>query len=778
MRGLAIAALALAGPKAAAERAPGVLAPPAELKAYLESEAQDGAADDPEPLRSWRASLDAALRRGGRDAALAALTPASGLTREQMSRLVQLWLESEADNATTDESQRVGRYAALAAESGRAPLVLSVAAAAMKLDCDQGRFDALMAGARDRVTEAWTLAQAADCTDWYRRFIALAGPRAGPALVRLLGSEDMERAEKLPLAAWLASEAGLAHVREADRAAVRLRIRHALLAALLGAGLRTEALTLVDALSAADRAAVIDGPFPRLETEMDGLPLLLPAHSDEKQGLREDLAAALALAGRRAEAETLFAGLTNLAEARQRLACQTAIEATTARVCRNPWSSDDLVLLLDYFLHRPTEDPYLIAESRGASSLGADEGVGSELFCRVFADPGYKPLCTAARNRARRMNQLEAEHEDAARATARQLDSAGFAELAELRAHYATALGLDAQPVAPSWRGTTVVPAPSPFEARPLPGGPGRPATPVKLTGLALPQGYSPVRAERSGQRLVVVSLSQNYDPTGEVSGGGYWVHLSQDGGRTFERPLYTGLAQYFPYEVEEASPLPMIDGDALDLAVRVRELDTASITYPPVGLRMRREQKGLYLHIPLAELRRDSDGDGLTDIAAHHLLLDRPPGSRPTLLARTDGYQCEGTDAAEREALAAVLGQVLHLSARAIVEPVDRPRGELLADLKGAAAGADQPIFISGDSAAFRCIAIDRLAIVYSDSELERLRTMTPDFHAVEFGPLILNRAHDRGFMTWSTGWAGGTVRVRRTGAAWRVDTIGSWIT
>ena len=181
----------------------------------------------------------------------------------------------------------------------------------------------------------------------------------------------------------------------------------------------------------------------------------------------------------------------------------------------------------------------------------------------------------------------------------------------------------------------------------------GRAATEDKswLKSLApLPGGYELVRVERDGKRVVAISVSQNYDPTGEVSRGGYWVHLSDDGGRTWQNPLYTGLADLYPYVVLPDSKMPLMNGDTLNVAVDVQELDTASITYPPVALRSLRRETNLYVKIPLAELKRDSIGDGMSDIAREHLLLTphAPGGSdnqTPLLVGTGVSAKCRLTE-------------------------------------------------------------------------------------------------------------------------------------
>ncbi|MFD2138435.1 hypothetical protein ACFSLT_29995 [Novosphingobium resinovorum] len=65
----------------------------------------------------------------------------------------------------------------------------------------------------------------------------------------------------------------------------------------------------------------------------------------------------------------------------------------------------------------------------------------------------------------------------------------------------------------------------------------------------ALPRGFEPVRWESDRTRAVAISQSGAFDRGGEVGGGGYWVHLSNDG-KTWGEALYTGLSVRFPYVI------------------------------------------------------------------------------------------------------------------------------------------------------------------------------------------------------------------------------------
>jgi len=66
---------------------------------------------------------------------------------------------------------------------------------------------------------------------------------------------------------------------------------------------------------------------------------------------------------------------------------------------------------------------------------------------------------------------------------------------------------------------------------------------------------------------------------------------------------------------------------------------------------------------------------------------------------------------------------------------------------------------------------------LVYREEDLAKLRRMSPDFHPVSFGKIVFNRAHDRGYFVWSSGWTGGTVRLRLVNGEWALEEISHWI-
>lgn len=740
-----------------------------------------------EPFQSWFAQLSGPLGRRGSAAAAAKLAGASGLTQSQMTELVELWRAGAAPSLQLEEepakrAERQARFAALLAKTGRAPLVLQAAAAAegVTLDCRPDAFTAYLVGSVDPEAEGWTLARAADCTPWYRSYIALAPARAALPLL-MLAEEGMTRAPfGIAVYAALASEQGLARFDADDAEGLRARLAAYYLEVLLASGLIEEAVAYYETVPKATRARLFERKSEPLKVQADGLAGRLDG-SGSRAGLATDMIAAYAVSGRTEEAERMFVQANGPERVRRLRACkERSIVMKAGPNCRSGDGDDDMVLLfIDHILHAGDSDPYALAEMLIGGRGWNKPGLLAELRCRVFREPAYAALCAEGRRYA----IYEEEEGDAANhaAAAAALPALGARpdsiEILErrLRDLYPPEPAAAARP---SER-VSVDPLPSPFEERPLPSGlagVGRPA-PKELA--PLPDGYALIRAEIAGSRAVAISASQNYDPTGEVSMGGYWVHLSDDGGRHWQPPLYTGLADRFPYVVLRRSPLPLLDGDTINLAVEVNLLDTATVTYPPVGLRSRAKRSGLYLRIPIDLLRKDSDQDGLSDIAARHLLLDPESmaGGTPVRLDG-NGVACTREEMAAREPLRLLLEQVFGSRTGAVMEPVDRKPDALTAGERIEAASLDRPMLILGNPADFRCLRTRRLAVVYGEKDVERLRRMSPDFHPVKIGPITFNRVRDRGYVSWSAGWTGGTMRLRRTATGWTSEPISSWIT
>jgi hypothetical protein len=717
-----------------------------------------------------------------------------------MRELVRLWLVGQIFKYDLKREQGDAyrsQMLVLLARAGRTPMVLGAATASfVELSaCRDGDFDALMQGSRDPVGDGWIVLEGG-CMEWAGSYAKLAPARGAAILLGLIDYGAQPTIYALPAYAWLTGK-GLEHVDPADRDALAARLYRGYAMRLFLVGLDARAFALLDTLSPAMRAQVTDATFAPLTVHVDGVSVKLEdGRSATGTDLREQIAAAHLLAGRTAEAKRILETLPDLAYMRGRVACAGAMSQVMTKEpsgcsVRDNREVDYDLLTLDHLLNDAAGDPYLIAEAMEQSSLGGGvpSGTLGTLRCRVFAEPQFPATCADAREATARQAAPPSGNYRSAQAAAllAALRDADLPGIAEQRADFEKALATivtanGGATARDHGSRTSIDPAPSPFAEAPLPKLYRKPrpkAASWSKTYADLPQGFAPVRVEQQGQRVVAISLSQNLDPTGEVSGGAYWVHVSEDGGRSWQAPLYTALAENFPYVVPSSSAMPLIDGDALNLEVEIAEIDTASIMYPPVATMTRRKARDLYLRLPLADLRRDSDGNGLSDIAAHRLLLDTPagPGGTPFVVG-SDAARCTATPTPERRATMTLLEKIFGMRSQALVEQVDRKGDLAFGGWRGAAISAGRPMIMTGDPSAYACLHPDRLMIVYSPADIERLRNFSPDFNGLSLPPITFNRTHDRGFVAWSTGWSGGTYRLRLVKGEWVFDPIMSWVT
>ncbi|HEX4303787.1 MAG TPA: thrombospondin type 3 repeat-containing protein [Rhizomicrobium sp.] len=782
---------------------------------------------DPEDallLRNWFDDLKRELKTPNIDRAAARLAPRYGLAAAQMKQLILLWIRFDGlpieDGPEHSPAARAVHRdaAAFAAATHYRPLAVEAAAAmtARFGRCDADDLWALAARAPDPVSTAWLAVRTADCPVWYRAFAARAPQRWFGALERMSHRGTSTLAGDLALDDFLASDAALAHVAPADRGLAQAHLAYARIEGFWSAGLFASGIAAFEALPATTRNLLLDGNLAGHEIKADDLAIRLgpqgygPKYFQanvlilgdrSSDNFRVDLAAAYFVLGRDADAKAAIARVSVAARARAFLACAVRFGAPVKASANCPEGQylDAKFLMLDLALSRPSADPYDLLETYYSSSAArapSGEPLWAAVVCRLFAEPRYSAVCdTQKREAAEHLRPEDTAISDTSKEMAAMLAVVRPPHFEQAQASYAAAIAKLADALSPapppdvprSERSSDAAPPPR-FIAQELPvqfRGPVAAALPWPSGVSLLPQGFAPVRIAVGGRRAVAISLSQDFDPTGEVSEGGYWVHVSDDGGKTWQAPLYTGLSQLWPYEVMPASKMKLIDGDTLDIEVRIRELDTGSITYPPVALRTRRTQDNLYLKIPLAELRRDSDSDGITDIAEEHLLLDPhnpdtdgdgiPDGRDPM-----PNVPHAATAAPLDAALALILEKITGAPSLAIVESVDHGSdiGKMIAGERRAPdAGLSRPIFVAGRATDFAGFSPRRAMLVYSDADLERLRRLTPDFHALWLGEIVFDRAGDAGFVRYGNGFSGGTYRLRRRDGAWAIERVSFWI-
>jgi hypothetical protein len=303
-----------------------------------------------------------------------------------------------------------------------------------------------------------------------------------------------------------------------------------------------------------------------------------------------------------------------------------------------------------------------------------------------------------------------------------------------------------------------------------------------------LPEGRL-VRWERDGERIVAITASQSLDPVGEVSAGGYWISLSDDGGAHFGTPLYTGLRVQQPYVVRPASKLSMLAGDTVRLEVSVREVDAARVTFPPVGdLPLKREADDRYVEIELAQLGRDRDDDGLADPVEVAMLLD------PEDADTDDDGIIDGADmlpqvawrAGGRDERAAALGAVLDVvsagSFGAVIttdpHATTAPSDPLAVDGGTDAHNALGVTYLQAPVADLAPLLLRRPVIALSAAQVERLEKKRGAFYPVTIGGFAINRDGTEGVASWSARWAGGSLRLHLRDGRWIAEKGMQWVT
>jgi hypothetical protein len=302
-----------------------------------------------------------------------------------------------------------------------------------------------------------------------------------------------------------------------------------------------------------------------------------------------------------------------------------------------------------------------------------------------------------------------------------------------------------------------------------------------------LPRGEL-VRWERQGDRIVALTASQSLDPVGEISSGGYWVSLSDDGGATFAPPAYTGLRVFAPYVVRGSSKLPMLEGDTLQLEVAVRELDAEHVTLPPVVFPIKRRADDLFLRIALADLQRDSDDDGLPDPIEAAMLLDAHAADTdgdgivdgadmlPNVPWRDAGDDDRGAALALvlEEVFGRELGGIITTSAHAADGPATGGaigNGSTASNQRGV-------VFLEAPADALAPLHLRKPVVVLGQAQVERLRKARGAFYPFSISGFALNRAGDEGVATWSAGWTGGAFHLRKKDGRWTLETTSAWIT
>lgn len=304
-----------------------------------------------------------------------------------------------------------------------------------------------------------------------------------------------------------------------------------------------------------------------------------------------------------------------------------------------------------------------------------------------------------------------------------------------------------------------------------------------------LPVGpYAVIRLEERGDERLLVYRDSTYDLPGETGAYGLWFNRSIGG--AWGEPVYLGLQEHFPYIVTPESRLTLLDGDRLQIEVRVREVDPESITFPPIGLRLKREEDGVVITASLADLTRDDDADGLPDLVERRLDLDAAnsdmdgdgalDGSDPIPQVAHDPATPPGRTALAR----AILKQMIGYDEAALVVPV-ASTGEGLDEMIASAIGSPpvpaprDTFIVGGDPSLFAGLDLPFRLLLYTPEALRALTERGAPFYppTVDVYSSLDGRRH---YVVWSASWVGGSfVATCQDGAEMcEIEPRSSWIT
>lgn len=329
--------------------------------------------------------------------------------------------------------------------------------------------------------------------------------------------------------------------------------------------------------------------------------------------------------------------------------------------------------------------------------------------------------------------------------------------------------------VAPTRSDDEVYDEPEPVR---LPAGVARPPVPVEAI----------LRHQVIDGESVILFASSEFDLSGEIPAPGLWMARTE-GGR-WREPSYLGLQMHFPYVPTPGSGVPLIENGRVRIETQVREIDTRTITFPPVGLDLLRQEDGVVIERDLADLEQDGDADGMTDIAERRLLLDPadPDSDGDGLADGLDPMPLTARAPAVRNArfelAAAIVQHLTGHDAGAIMMPAQAPVD--LDDALAAMAGAPTPAprmlsrIMVGDPTMFSGLQLPFRLLVYTPEQAARLGAGPAPFlpPVVDIYSSLDDRQH---LVIWSAGWVGGQFVVTCADAATdscEVKELSSWIT
>jgi hypothetical protein len=299
---------------------------------------------------------------------------------------------------------------------------------------------------------------------------------------------------------------------------------------------------------------------------------------------------------------------------------------------------------------------------------------------------------------------------------------------------------------------------------------------------------YQLVRyAEEKGERQIIY-FSSALDAPGEIPAYGYWFQQTKGQGEAWDDPIYLGLQQHFPYIIVARSKLALLSEDGLNIEVEAREIDPSSITFPPVGLSLMREERNLFLSISLQDLVRDSDDDGLTDLVEFRLQMDAYSADTDSdgLTDSRDPLPLTAFDAQaplpKKELAYAILSILVGYERQSIVVSPRSPGAKVdLLDILGAERApniSDGGVFLKADPELFAGVRTPFRLFIFSEEEIDRINSSGAPFYPAEVQAIFSRPGGTEYYVIWSAIWTGGKFIVRCQAGKCETEVTSQWVT
>jgi hypothetical protein len=283
--------------------------------------------------------------------------------------------------------------------------------------------------------------------------------------------------------------------------------------------------------------------------------------------------------------------------------------------------------------------------------------------------------------------------------------------------------------------------------------------------------GFTVETISPSATHMFAVSLSDAVHQS-RTPGDDVWIHVSSDEGVHWDGPYYLGLSERFVDYRRLNAHEPSARGTRLPLEVEA--VEGARSPSAPASVAHYR------LDIDLDALRRDSDGDGLTDLLEEKLLMD--PRARDTdgdgINDAADMLPLEAQDSQEPSHVREVWADLIPVLAG--VRTI--PRATVATPTKPAVDAAAQPfrplltLFVGPSecpvthATPVRVICLDR-------AMLASYRTRFGDLSLMDVSQIVFDETHQHALVRYAFPYSGGTLRAVKQNGEWRFQTLRTWV-